>query len=285
MAVQRKKNYIEKKFNFFYKITNDFDDCYYYGIHSTNNMNDGYMGSGKRLCNAQRKHGKNHFIRTVLKHFDTREEAAQYEFEFLTPEILSDPNCYNIVEGGGGGDATKYMSYEEYEMFCNRMKGDNNPSKREDVRQKQSEIRKQYYIEHPEAAIEQSNKLKGKFAGENNPMYGKNHTDEVCEILSKQAKERFKNKENHPMYGKHHSTESIEKNRKSNKGKQKGEKNPMFGKHHSDDTRKKCGAKNKGMKPVNNGIICKKIHESKIDEFLANNPGWVRGRLSKKNAA
>ena len=121
MAVQKIKNYKEKKFNFFYKITNDFDDCYYYGIHSTNNMNDGYMGSGKRLCRAQKKHGIEHFIRTVLVFFDTRLEAAQYEFEFLTPEILSDPNCYNICEGGGGGDVTSGMSDEEYEEFCRKI--------------------------------------------------------------------------------------------------------------------------------------------------------------------
>ena len=69
MAVEHRKNYEEKKYNYFYKITNDFDNCYYYGIHSTNNMNDGYMGSGKWLKRAMKKHGKVYqlpFFRKIL---------------------------------------------------------------------------------------------------------------------------------------------------------------------------------------------------------------------------
>jgi len=37
--------------------------------------------------------------------------------------------------------------------------------------------------------------------------------------------------ENNPMYGKHHSEESKQKNSEHNKGKQAGEKNPMYGVH------------------------------------------------------
>lgn len=35
-----------KKYHYFYKITNTINNKYYYGVHSTDNLNDGYMGSG-----------------------------------------------------------------------------------------------------------------------------------------------------------------------------------------------------------------------------------------------
>lgn len=45
------------------------------------------------------------------------------------------------------------------------------------------------------------------------------------DIISKKAKNRFKNKKSHPMYGKKHTKESIEKNKKSQVGLHDGENN------------------------------------------------------------
>lgn len=68
--------------------------------------------------------------------------------------------------------------------------------------------------------LEHSNKIKGKFSGQNNPMYGKPGTN-----LGKKFSEEHKNKiskthlgENNPMYGKHHSEEHKQKMSKLNKG-------------------------------------------------------------------
>ena len=44
-----------KKYYYFYKITNLINDHYYYGIHSTNDLDDNYMGSGTRLWKAYEK--------------------------------------------------------------------------------------------------------------------------------------------------------------------------------------------------------------------------------------
>lgn len=54
----------QKKYNYFYKITNNINNhYYYYGIHSTDNINDGYMGSGYRLQYAY----KNMVLKIFLK--------------------------------------------------------------------------------------------------------------------------------------------------------------------------------------------------------------------------
>lgn len=45
-------------------------------------------------------------------------------------------------------------------------------------------------------------------SGEKNHFYGKTHTNEVKEKISKHCKERFKNKENHPRYGEHWDEET-----------------------------------------------------------------------------
>ena len=44
-----KQRNIHKKFHYFYRIENIINNFYYYGIHSIDNLNDGYMGSGRGL--------------------------------------------------------------------------------------------------------------------------------------------------------------------------------------------------------------------------------------------
>lgn len=89
-------------YHYFYKITNLINNHFYYGIHSTNNLDDGYMGSGHRLHRAYKKYGQTNFIKEILKYFDTRGEALDYEEEIVNEELLKDYNCYNEVLGGGG---------------------------------------------------------------------------------------------------------------------------------------------------------------------------------------
>lgn len=84
-----------------YKITNQVNGKYYIGLHSTEDLNDGYMGSGDLIKAAIRKYGVSNFIREILFSLETREIAACKERELLTPETVSDPNCYNILAGDG----------------------------------------------------------------------------------------------------------------------------------------------------------------------------------------
>ncbi len=89
------------KYNYFYKITNQINGKFYYGVHSTIDLEDGYMGSGKSLKDAFKKYGINNFKKEILKFFETADDAYAYEKEIVTEELVKDDNCYNLVLGGG----------------------------------------------------------------------------------------------------------------------------------------------------------------------------------------
>lgn len=89
-----------QKYHYFYKITNTINNHFYYGIHSTNDLNDGYMGSGSRLKIAIKKYGIENFSKEIIKFFNNREELAKYEAEIVTESLVYDPNCYNMIVGG-----------------------------------------------------------------------------------------------------------------------------------------------------------------------------------------
>ena len=92
-----------RKYHYFYKITNNINNHYYYGVHNTDNLEDGYMGSGKRLHIAYKKYGIENFTKEILKFFDTSEEAFEYEAEVVNEKLVSNKNCYNMVNGGKSG--------------------------------------------------------------------------------------------------------------------------------------------------------------------------------------
>lgn len=86
-------------FHFVYKITNTIDGKFYIGKHSTNNLNDGYMGSGVLIRNAIKKHGISNFRREIIFEALTSEEAFNKETELLTVDLVTDPLCYNLMIG------------------------------------------------------------------------------------------------------------------------------------------------------------------------------------------
>ncbi len=47
----------QHKFHLLYRLTNRITGKYYIGVHSTNNINDGYFGSGVGIKAAIKKHG------------------------------------------------------------------------------------------------------------------------------------------------------------------------------------------------------------------------------------
>lgn len=72
-------------------------------MHSTDNLDDGYMGSGKRLWNSFRKHGRLTHFRQILEYWPDRESLRRREEELVNDDRLIDPMCMNLTLGGGYG--------------------------------------------------------------------------------------------------------------------------------------------------------------------------------------
>ena len=86
-----------------YKITNKINNKFYIGYHSTQDLNDDYMGSGKIIKESIKKHGITNFIREILYIFDNKEEALQKEKEIVDLDFIKRADTYNIKIGGKGG--------------------------------------------------------------------------------------------------------------------------------------------------------------------------------------
>ena len=84
-----------------YKTTNIINGKYYYGIHKTNNLNDGYLGSGKRLKDAIKHYGQDVFSKEIIHYCSSIEEAQKIENEIVTQDLVENVMCYNMCIGGG----------------------------------------------------------------------------------------------------------------------------------------------------------------------------------------
>jgi hypothetical protein len=72
-------------------------------MHSTSNLEDEYIGSGKRLWNSIRKHGRENHIMEILEWFPDRSSLKNREKELVNESLLQDPICMNLAIGGEGG--------------------------------------------------------------------------------------------------------------------------------------------------------------------------------------
>jgi hypothetical protein len=94
----------EKKYNFIYKTTCFLTKRYYYGMHSTNNLKDNYLGSGSELSKSIKKYGKENHIIKRLEFFDNRKKLKKRESKIINESLLQDPLCMNLSKGGTGSN-------------------------------------------------------------------------------------------------------------------------------------------------------------------------------------
>lgn len=87
-----------------YKITNTINGKFYIGMHQTDNLDDGYFGSGKLIRRAVEKYGKETFIKEYLFIFDNYEDMILKEVELITEDLVKDSQSYNLTVGGFGGN-------------------------------------------------------------------------------------------------------------------------------------------------------------------------------------
>lgn len=83
-----------------YKVTNIVNGKFYIGMHKTNDLDDGYMGSGKYLKRAINKYGLENFIKEylVITDSDAKMKLAEKILVVLDREV-----SYNLCNGGLGG--------------------------------------------------------------------------------------------------------------------------------------------------------------------------------------
>lgn len=103
----------QKKYHVIYKTTCKVNGKYYVGMHSTDNLDDGYVGSGKRLWYSINKYGKENFEVEFLEFFDSRKDLIDREIEMVNEDLLQDPLCMNLKTGGTGG-----FINEEHRLKC-----------------------------------------------------------------------------------------------------------------------------------------------------------------------
>lgn len=214
----------EKSHNYFYKITNLVNSKYYYGIHSTNNLDDGYMGGGTALKNAIKKYGKENFIKEIIADYATRKEASDHEKTIVTLELIKLEECYNCRTGGDNEYAQSKKTREKISISrIGKYTGEENhfygKTHTEESKQKigAASIRRKHSDETRKKLSEMG---VGKRCGEKNPMFGK--------ILSEERKQKIS---------------------EINKGYK-----------HSDEAKLKISAKNKGLK--RNEDQCKRYSEA-----------------------
>lgn len=93
----------QKKYHFIYKTTNLMNNKYYIGMHSTDNLDDGYISSGKKLWSSINKYGKENHSVIILEYLSNRELLKDREKTIVNKELLNDKMCMNLVIGGEGG--------------------------------------------------------------------------------------------------------------------------------------------------------------------------------------
>tara|TARA_R110000868_G_scaffold76573_6_gene220185 strand:- start:13769 stop:14341 length:573 start_codon:yes stop_codon:yes gene_type:complete len=72
-------------------------------MHSTDDLNDGYMGSGKRLWFSMNYHGRRNHSIEILEYYDTRIELRDREADLVNEDLLKEDLCMNLKTGGDGG--------------------------------------------------------------------------------------------------------------------------------------------------------------------------------------
>lgn len=170
-------------YHYLYKTTNLKNNKIYIGVHSTDNLEDGYIGSGKFLKQSILKYGKEYFKCEILEFFESRELAYKREAELVNEDFIKSSTNYNCAPGGGGTAIG-----ESHPCFGKRWK------------------------------LTEETKLKQSLSktGDKNPMFG-GLSEEHKTTLSTAMKTSAKRGKEHPNYGVAWSDEEKEKRRQWSK--------------------------------------------------------------------
>jgi hypothetical protein len=97
----------EKQYHIIYKTTCLINNKYYIGMHSTDNLEDGYMGSGKAIKFSIKRYGKENHRVEILEMLENKELLAERERAIVTLSKVNSGKCMNLKVGGIGGFTRK----------------------------------------------------------------------------------------------------------------------------------------------------------------------------------
>lgn len=214
-------------------------------MHSTSNLEDGYMGSGKNLWNSIRKYGKENFKFEIIEWYSDRTSLRDREVLLVNEDLLKDPLCMNLQTGGTGWMyAENHPNFGKHRVVSeetrHRISLIQKGRKRSEEFKKKISTSKKGHIVSEESRLKSSLKQKGI----------NRHTEEAKHRISLAQKGRIK------------SEEEIEKIRKGIKGR-KSEQCSGF-----------------GTVWINDKISNKKVKKDNLEHWL--NIGWIKGRIWRK---
>lgn len=247
---------MSKTHNYVYKITNKVNGKIYIGVHCTNNLDDGYMGSGTAIVAAIKKYGEENFTKEILVDYDSAEVAYRLEKMLVNEQFVKRRDTYNLSRGGLGGGHPAWNKGLSWSKEIRKKISESKKNPSEDTRRKISEAHKgktpwnkgkamsdEYREKASKAHKGKTSHRKGKSIIEE---YGKERADEISQKLRESHKGQPSG-----MKGKHLS----EAARKKMSEKRKGRTSPMKGKQQSDAAKEKNRQAHKGKTPWNKGKI------------------------------
>lgn len=107
------------KYYTIYKTTNLINNKFYIGLHATDNINDGYLGSGILLKKAIKKYGYVNFKKEILYVFDNKKDMIIKEKEIVNEKFILRKDTYNMSKGGYG---LSTLSNEKRKVAIEKMK-------------------------------------------------------------------------------------------------------------------------------------------------------------------
>ena len=167
-----------------YKTINNVTYHYYYGVHSTNNVMDSYIGSGSKLREALRQYGRAAFSCHILAIYTVRHEAYAHEREIVNELLVADPMCYNVALGGNMSSEDtlkrKSLSLRGHTVSLETR------AKISAANKGKAGCRRGVTLsEETRRKISETRKARGSAVGPNNPNHGKEHSSETRSKMRK----------------------------------------------------------------------------------------------------
>ncbi len=114
------KQAVRRKYHYIYKITRIDTGRFYIGMHSTDDLDDGYFGSGKIITASIKKHGKDKHTKEILEQLPSREALKLRERELVNSFLIQNSLCMNLKVGGEGGWDHLNQGSDEHRQRCSR---------------------------------------------------------------------------------------------------------------------------------------------------------------------